>query len=71
MKRGETFRAEMAGSGGYGDPLQRDADAVAEDIRQEKISVAHAEAEYGVVVDKALTLDAAATAALREKRAAN
>tara|TARA_B100000676_G_scaffold136057_1_gene134904 strand:+ start:396 stop:2114 length:1719 start_codon:yes stop_codon:yes gene_type:complete len=71
MKRGETFRAEMAGSGGYGDPLQRNADAVAEDIRQEKISVAHAEAEYGVVVDKALTLDAAATAALREKRAAN
>ena len=71
MKRGETFRAEMAGSGGYGDPLQRDAGAVAEDIRQEKISVAHAETEYGVVVDKALTLDAAATAALREKRAAN
>jgi len=71
MKRGETFRAEMAGSGGYGDPLQRDAHAVAEDVRQEKISVAHAKSEYGVVVDRTLYLDEAATRALREERAAS
>ena len=69
MKKGETFRAEMAGSGGYGDPLQRDAEAVADDVRQEKISAAHAEAEYGVVVDDALALDEVATAALRRERA--
>ena len=69
MKRGETFRAEMAGSGGYGDPFERDPEAVAEDVRQDKISIAHAESEYGVIVDPAtLRLDASATAV---RRAAN
>jgi N-methylhydantoinase B len=71
MKRGETFRAEMAGSGGYGDPMQRDAQAVAEDVRQEKISTAHASTEYGVVVDETFALDNAATTALRKTRAAS
>ena len=71
MKRGETFRAEMAGSGGYGDPMQRDAQAVAEDVRQEKISIAHASTEYGVVVDETFALDNAATTALRKTRAAS
>jgi N-methylhydantoinase B len=66
MKKDEIFRAEMAGSGGYGDPFERDADAVAEDVRQEKISLAHAEREYGVAVDPAsLAVDRARTAALR------
>ena len=64
MRRGEVFRSEMAGSGGYGDPLERDADAVAEDVRQEKITPAHAKAEYGVVVE-AGTLHADETVALR------
>ena len=69
MKHGETFRAEMAGSGGYGDPLARDAEAVAEDVRQEKISMSHAEAEYGVIVDSATqALDQGATEALRAGR---
>jgi N-methylhydantoinase B len=68
MQRDEVFRSEMAGSGGYGDPLERDPDAVADDVRQEKLSVAHARDEYGVVVDPAaFTLDASETAALRER----
>jgi len=70
MKKGETFRAEMAGSGGYGDPLERDALAVAEDVLQEKISIANAAEDYGVVVDEAFSLDEAATASLRRDRAA-
>jgi len=66
MRRDEVFRAEMAGSGGYGDPFERDADAVAADVRQEKMSVQHARVEYGVVVDEASgRLDVAATTALR------
>ena len=66
MRRGEVFRAEMAGSGGYGDPLTRDPAAVAEDVRQEKVSVAHAAAEYGVVIDAAtFDVDGDGTAALR------
>ena len=68
MRQGETFRAEMAGSGGYGDPLERDPSAVAEDVRQEKLSAVHAEAEYGVVVDGDAALNVAATETLRQKR---
>ena len=67
MKKGEVFRSEMAGSGGYGDPFERDPEAVAEDVRQEKISIAHAEREYGVAVDPgALTLDRERTDMLRQ-----
>ncbi len=70
MAGGEVFRSEMAGSGGYGDPLERDAEAVVEDIRQEKLGRAHAEAEYGVVVTGAdPELDEAATTALRQRMA--
>ena len=68
MNKGETFRAEMAGSGGYGDPLERDAKAVVEDVRQEKLTAAHAEAEYGVVLDSNLAFDQVATETLRRTR---
>lgn len=54
------------GSGGYGDPFLRDPEAVAHDVRNEKISVEYARREYGVVVDVAtLELNTEATAALR------
>lgn len=67
MRKGETFRAEMAGSGGYGDPFERDPAAVAEDVRQSKMTLAHAAAEYGVVVDPiSATLDKDATKTLRD-----
>ncbi len=69
MKKGEVFRSEMAGSGGYGDPFERDAEAVAEDVRQEKMSVAHAEREYGVALDPATcAVDAGRTAGLRRAK---
>ena len=32
MRRGEVFRGEMAASGGYGDPYERDPAAVLEDV---------------------------------------
>jgi N-methylhydantoinase B len=47
--RGEAFRAEMAGAGGYGDPAARDPAAIAEDLRQGKITPQHAAAAYGHV----------------------
>ena len=66
MRGGEVFRAEMAGSGGYGDPLTRDPTAVAEDVRQEKITLAHAAEEYGVVIEPAtFEVDGDGTASLR------
>jgi N-methylhydantoinase B len=53
MSAGDVFRGEMAASGGYGDPLERDPRAVLEDVIQEKMSLAHAEREYGVLIDPA------------------
>ena len=68
MVKDEIFRSEMAGSGGYGDPFERDPNAVAEDVRQDKMSLEHAAEEYGVVVDPVtFAVDLARTA---ERRAA-
>lgn len=69
FKKGDVLRAEMAGSGGYGNPLDRDPIAVGEDVRQEKVSIGHALAEYGVVVDaKTLEVDGPATENERRRR---
>ena len=71
MRRGEVFRGEMAASGGYGDPYERDPAAVLEDVMQEKMSVAHARDEYGVHIDPATgTIDAKATDAQRARKLA-
>ncbi|MDX9860220.1 MAG: hydantoinase B/oxoprolinase family protein [Rhodospirillales bacterium] len=51
MRKNDVFRTEMAGSGGYGDPFLRDPEAVARDVKQGKISPAHALKEYGVRID--------------------
>jgi N-methylhydantoinase B len=39
----------MAAAGGYGPPFERDVEAVAEDVRQGKMTAEHARREYGVV----------------------
>ena len=69
------FRHELAGGGGWGDPLARDVNKVLTDVRNELVSPAAAFADYGVVVDTARwTVDMAATeaqrAALRRRRPA-
>jgi N-methylhydantoinase B len=69
IKKDDVFRGEMAASGGYGDPLERDAAAVLEDVRQEKMSVRHAYEQYGVVITpETLQIDRKATEWEREKR---
>ena len=69
MKRGDVLRHVMAGGGGWGDPLERDPEAVMADVRDEKVTVGHALSEYGVVIDpKTLKADLAATAAERRNR---
>jgi len=67
--RNAVIRAEMAGSGGYGPPFERDPEAVARDVTQQKITREHAAERYGVVVTDQ-GVDAAATAALRFRRTA-
>jgi len=75
IHKGEVFRHELAGGGGWGDPLERDPAAVLRDIRNELLSPAKARADYGVVVDtERWTVDVAASerarAAMRKARPA-
>jgi N-methylhydantoinase B len=54
------------GGGGFGDPLDRDPQAVRNDVREEFISIASARDDYGVVLRDDLTLDEAATIRRRD-----
>ena len=66
IRRGEVFRHELAGAGGWGDPLERDPEAVLKDVRNELISLSVAANDYGVVIDPHhWKVDAAATERLR------
>lgn len=63
---GDVFRHELAGAGGWGDPLERDPQAVLKDVRNEFVSLSAARRDYGVVIlTDPLRLDEAATQALR------
>ena len=64
FKPGETFMFESTGGGGWGNPLERDAQAVLDDVLDEYISASTAAEIYGVVIEDA-QVDAAATQALR------
>jgi N-methylhydantoinase B len=58
-----------AGGGGWGDPLKREVAAVHADVWNEKLSIANAEREYGVVIDPiTLKVDNSATQRLRSER---
>ncbi len=66
IRRGDVWRHDMPGAGGWGDPLTRDPARVLRDVRNGLVSLAAARDDYGVVVDPATeTVDAAATAACR------
>ena len=58
---------EMPGGGGYGDPHERPASDVLEDVKNGYVSVEVAERDYGVAIDKAtLIIDERRTALLRK-----
>ena len=42
----------MAGAGGWGDPLEREASAVLEDVIDSRVSVEAARTEYGIVISE-------------------
>lgn len=50
MKPGDLLTRPSGGGGGYGDPLERDPQAVLEDVIEEYVSVHRAREDYGVVV---------------------
>ena len=66
IRRGDVFRHVLAGAGGWGDPLERDPVAVLRDVRNELLSLARAEFDYGVVII-GNKIDMTATATRREE----
>jgi len=70
FKQGETYRAELAGGGGWGDPFERDAELVRQDVIDEKVSVQSAARDYGVAIGADGVLDVAETQRLRAGRRA-
>jgi N-methylhydantoinase B len=66
VPRGEAIEFRIGSAGGHGDPLDRDPDAVARDVRVTRLDAEQALAAYGVVVVDGRA-DHAATA---ERRAA-
>jgi N-methylhydantoinase B len=66
---GEVFAMTWQGGGGYGDPLTRDPDAVAHDVREQRVSTEAARAVYGVVIEGG-AVNAAATVAERDQQRA-
>jgi N-methylhydantoinase B len=63
---GEVFQMTWQGGGGYGDPLTRDPEAVAHDLRERKVTEGAAVGVYGVVVTDG-AVDTAATAVERDR----
>jgi N-methylhydantoinase B len=70
IKRGDAFRHDLPGGGGWGDPLNREAARVLRDVRNGLVSLASARDDYGVVLDPATwTVDISATEARRAELA--
>ena len=71
IRAGDVFLHELAGGGGWGDPLGRDPEAVARDVRNELLSREAAERDYGVVLESSgFSVDMGATDRLRRAREA-
>ena len=70
---GAAFRYHYGGGGGWGDPLERDPEAVLDDVSTSTCRSASAERDYGVVFTRqprgrTLAVDAEATKRLRERK---
>ena len=68
LEPGDIFSVQTGGGGGFGDPLDRDPDAVLADVLAGKVSVERAENAYGLIVLPALAgVDREATRDLRDR----
>jgi N-methylhydantoinase B len=73
MEAGQLLNYDYGGGGGWGDPLDRDPQAVLDDVLDEYVSAEGAERDYAVVLtgslaDLTLAVDEEATARLRASR---
>jgi len=68
LSAGDVVSSVLSGTGGYGDPLKRDPNAVLQDVRNGFVSVEAARKDYGVAIDAARwCVDVPETARLRQK----
>ena len=66
---GDVIQFHSAGGGGYGDPLERDPEAVAADVFNDYVSIERAREDFGVVVDPVtMKADIEETKKIRAKR---
>ena len=69
VKSGDCIFHAISGSGGHGDPWEREPEKVLTDVKDEKLSIAAAKEQYGVVIhSRELTIDWDKTTILRQKR---
>ena len=69
LKEGAVVKVELAGGGGYGNPYERDLDAVASDVRQGKLTAGYAREKYAVVFHPgSMEPDLEATVRLRQSQ---
>src|SRR6266850_7800860 len=67
LKPGDALILRTGGGGGFGDPRERPAETVANDVRQGYVSAEVARSAYGVALAADGSVDLAATRALRNK----
>ena len=66
LRKGQVFRHELPGAGGWGDALERDLALVAKDLRDGLVTIERAARDYGVVAGgDPPEIDPAATETLR------
>ena len=68
LRRGDVFRHQLPGAGGWGDPLERDLALIANDLRDGLVSCEAARRDYGVVAEgEPPRIDVVVTEALRAR----
>ena len=70
LNRGDAYMMQSGGGGGFGDPMKRESELVAEDVREGYVSRAVAQSTYGVVLTAAGDVDVYATKLRRERHGA-
>jgi N-methylhydantoinase B len=68
LKADDRILLQTPGGAGIGDPLDRDPEIVAEDVRESRVSLQAARELYGVVLDAHGEVDAADTRLARTQR---
>lgn len=69
LNSGDELTVNLSGGGGYGDPCEREPEAVARDVRNGRVSTESARRDYAVVLTEKVEVDLGATNELRAARA--